>query len=246
MVLGGGPIGLRAAIELTLCGVSVHLVESRDAFVRLNVLHLWEWVEADLVELGLKVTLTLALTLTLTLTETQASLVRREWRLGVARALREWEAEKGARAAAENDALRRAHNDARARAAEPRAAFGGVALQRSNSLPRSGVRARAATPRLTPRHATPPLHATPRLGTPPRSAALRDSPERSPPRSPPRSSPRSPTRSPAPPLSPNKQRRQAAGGGRGAPREERWDGTPLMFRLTVAGWCKPRDAGLEP
>ena len=68
MVLGGGPIGLRAAIELALCGVSVHLVESRDAFVRLNVLHLWEWVEADLVELGLKVTLTLALTLTLTLT----------------------------------------------------------------------------------------------------------------------------------------------------------------------------------
>jgi len=55
VVLGGGPIGLRAAIELALCGVSVHLVESRDAFVRLNVLHLWEWVEADLVELGLKV-----------------------------------------------------------------------------------------------------------------------------------------------------------------------------------------------
>ena len=54
VVLGGGPIGLRAAIELALCGCSVHLIESRDKFVRLNVLHLWEWVEADLIELGIK------------------------------------------------------------------------------------------------------------------------------------------------------------------------------------------------
>ena len=29
-------------------------MESRAKFVRLNVLHLWEWVEADLIELGIK------------------------------------------------------------------------------------------------------------------------------------------------------------------------------------------------
>ena len=145
--------------------------------------------------------------------ETQASLRRREWRLGVARALRAWEAEKDARTAAENEAA-----EARA-AAEPQA-LGGVALQRSNSLPRSGMRARAATPR---------------AGTPPRSAALRDSPESSPPRSSlpwSRGSPASPGR-----LAGAARRRESA-----AAREERWDRLPLMFRLTVAGWCKRRRA----
>ena len=144
--------------------------------------------------------------------ETHASLARREWRQDVARALRAWEGEKDARTAAENAA----------RAAEPRP-LGGMALQRSNSLPRNGVRARAATPG---------------LGTPPRSAALRDAPGSSPPRSP----TRSPTRSPGSPVASGKlggaaRRRESA-----AAREERWDGMPLMFRLTVAGWCKPRRA----
>ena len=56
LVVGAGPIGLRAAIELALVGVhAVTVREKRCDFSRLNVLHLWEWVATDLKELGLAV-----------------------------------------------------------------------------------------------------------------------------------------------------------------------------------------------
>jgi hypothetical protein len=55
LVVGGGPIGLRCAIELALLGHTVHVVEKRQRFSRLNVLHLWDWVEYDMIELGIKV-----------------------------------------------------------------------------------------------------------------------------------------------------------------------------------------------
>ena len=47
IIVGCGPVGLRCAIELLLLGVSVTVVESRTRFTRMNVLHLWEWVEAE-------------------------------------------------------------------------------------------------------------------------------------------------------------------------------------------------------
>ena len=48
VVVGAGPIGLRTAIELALCGHAVRVLESRGAFTRLNVLHLWEWLTPSL------------------------------------------------------------------------------------------------------------------------------------------------------------------------------------------------------
>ena len=45
-----GPIGLRCAIELSLLGVTVHVLEARRSFSRLQVLHLWDWVELDLID----------------------------------------------------------------------------------------------------------------------------------------------------------------------------------------------------
>ena len=54
VVVGAGPVGLRTAIELTLLGVKVEVFEARERFSRLQVLHLWEWIECDLVELGVK------------------------------------------------------------------------------------------------------------------------------------------------------------------------------------------------
>ena len=45
---------MRCAIELALLGVSVEVLEAREAFSRLQVLHLWDWVEMDLVDLGFK------------------------------------------------------------------------------------------------------------------------------------------------------------------------------------------------
>ena len=51
-ILGGGPVGLRCAVELALLGSPVTVIESRASWTRLNVLHLWAWVEADLTELG--------------------------------------------------------------------------------------------------------------------------------------------------------------------------------------------------
>ena len=54
LVMGGGPIGLRCAVELALLGHSVLALEQRRSFTRLNVLHLWDWVSHDLAELGIK------------------------------------------------------------------------------------------------------------------------------------------------------------------------------------------------
>ena len=54
LVLGGGPIGLRCAVELAMLGHSVLALEQRTCFTRLNVLHLWESVSHDLAELGIK------------------------------------------------------------------------------------------------------------------------------------------------------------------------------------------------
>ena len=54
VIIGAGPVGLRCAIELAMLGVGVQVLESRDRFSRLQVLHLWDWVEADLIELGIK------------------------------------------------------------------------------------------------------------------------------------------------------------------------------------------------
>eukprot|EP00966_Prymnesium_polylepis_P289303 6682846-Prymnesium_polylepis.1 len=45
LIVGAGPVGLRTAIELTLLGARVTVTESRARFSRLNVLHLWDWVE---------------------------------------------------------------------------------------------------------------------------------------------------------------------------------------------------------
>jgi hypothetical protein len=53
-IIGAGPVGLRCALELSLCGSNVIVIEGRAAWTRLNVLHLWSWVEADLTELGVK------------------------------------------------------------------------------------------------------------------------------------------------------------------------------------------------
>ena len=47
-IVGAGPVGLRTAIELAFLGCRVEVLEARDGFSRLQVLHLWEWVEADL------------------------------------------------------------------------------------------------------------------------------------------------------------------------------------------------------
>lgn len=54
VMIGSGPVGLRCAIELALLGCRVEIFEARSSFTRLQVLHLWEWVEADLIELGIK------------------------------------------------------------------------------------------------------------------------------------------------------------------------------------------------
>ena len=54
-VVGAGPAGLRIAIELALAGSRVDVFEGRDGFSRLQVLHLWEWVEVDLAEIGVKI-----------------------------------------------------------------------------------------------------------------------------------------------------------------------------------------------
>ena len=53
-IVGAGPVGLRTAIELAMLGTRVELLEGRDDFSRLQVLHLWDWIEADLIDLGIK------------------------------------------------------------------------------------------------------------------------------------------------------------------------------------------------
>uniref|UniRef100_A0A672FJB2 F-actin monooxygenase n=1 Tax=Salarias fasciatus TaxID=181472 RepID=A0A672FJB2_SALFA len=54
LVVGGGPCGLRTAIELRLLGCKVVLIEKRDTFSRNNVLHLWPFAIHDLRGLGAK------------------------------------------------------------------------------------------------------------------------------------------------------------------------------------------------
>jgi len=54
MVIGGGPVGLRTAIEAQLLGAKVTVIEKRTSLTRNNVLHLWPWVIEDLKSLGAK------------------------------------------------------------------------------------------------------------------------------------------------------------------------------------------------
>ncbi|XP_009863839.1 PREDICTED: protein-methionine sulfoxide oxidase MICAL2 isoform X1 [Apaloderma vittatum] len=54
LIVGGGPCGLRTAIELAFLGAKVVVVEKRDAFSRNNVLHLWPFTIQDLRGLGAK------------------------------------------------------------------------------------------------------------------------------------------------------------------------------------------------
>ncbi|KAM3872130.1 F-actin-monooxygenase mical1 [Diretmus argenteus] len=54
LVLGAGPCGLRTAIELSLLGAQVLVVEKRETFSRNNVLHLWPYTIYDLRGLAAK------------------------------------------------------------------------------------------------------------------------------------------------------------------------------------------------
>ncbi|XP_034734184.1 protein-methionine sulfoxide oxidase mical2b isoform X7 [Etheostoma cragini] len=54
LIIGGGPCGLRTAIELALLGCKVVVIEKRDTFSRNNVLHLWPFTIHDLKGLGAK------------------------------------------------------------------------------------------------------------------------------------------------------------------------------------------------
>ncbi|KAL5010476.1 hypothetical protein ScPMuIL_012781 [Solemya velum] len=54
LVIGSGPCGLRAAIEVALLGAKSVVVEKRDNFSRNNVLHLWPFLITDLKNLGAK------------------------------------------------------------------------------------------------------------------------------------------------------------------------------------------------
>ncbi|XP_042347275.1 F-actin-monooxygenase mical1 [Plectropomus leopardus] len=54
LVLGAGPCGLRTAIELSLLGAQVVVLEKRESFSRNNVLHLWPYTIYDLRGLGAK------------------------------------------------------------------------------------------------------------------------------------------------------------------------------------------------
>uniref|UniRef100_A0A3B1K7J0 F-actin monooxygenase n=1 Tax=Astyanax mexicanus TaxID=7994 RepID=A0A3B1K7J0_ASTMX len=54
LIIGGGPCGLRTAIELALLGAKVVVIEKRDTFSRNNVLHLWPFTIHDLRNLGAK------------------------------------------------------------------------------------------------------------------------------------------------------------------------------------------------
>ncbi|KAL6437477.1 hypothetical protein ACFW04_005150 [Cataglyphis niger] len=54
LIIGGGPCGLRTAIEAQLLGAKVVVIEKRDRMSRNNVLHLWPFVIQDLRGLGAK------------------------------------------------------------------------------------------------------------------------------------------------------------------------------------------------
>ncbi|RQM22348.1 hypothetical protein B5M09_008858 [Aphanomyces astaci] len=55
LIVGGGPVGLRTAIEVALLGGDAIVVEKRANFNRENILHLFPWVVHDLTKLGAKV-----------------------------------------------------------------------------------------------------------------------------------------------------------------------------------------------
>lgn len=55
LVVGAGPCGLRAAIELRLLGAQVTVVEQRVGFSRINQLHIWSWCGEDLKGLGARI-----------------------------------------------------------------------------------------------------------------------------------------------------------------------------------------------
>ena len=52
--VGGGPVGLRLAIDCILLGCDVRVIEKRPSFSRNNVLHLWPFTIEDLRQLGAK------------------------------------------------------------------------------------------------------------------------------------------------------------------------------------------------
>ena len=54
LIIGGGPVGLRAAIECRMLGCKVIVVEKRTRITRNNVLHLWPFTIEDLKQLGAK------------------------------------------------------------------------------------------------------------------------------------------------------------------------------------------------
>ncbi|XP_035704208.1 F-actin-monooxygenase MICAL2 isoform X2 [Folsomia candida] len=54
LIIGGGPCGLRSAIEAQLLGAKTVLVEKRTNYTRNNVLHLWPFAISDLRNLGAK------------------------------------------------------------------------------------------------------------------------------------------------------------------------------------------------
>jgi len=54
LIIGGGPVGLRAAIECRMLGSKVVIVEKRTRITRNNVLHLWPFTIEDLKQLGAK------------------------------------------------------------------------------------------------------------------------------------------------------------------------------------------------
>ena len=54
-VIGAGPVGLRCAIELAMCGADVMVIEQRRTFTRANILKLWPFLVHDLRGLGAKI-----------------------------------------------------------------------------------------------------------------------------------------------------------------------------------------------
>ncbi|KAE9061191.1 hypothetical protein PF005_g22406 [Phytophthora fragariae] len=57
-IVGAGPVGLRAAVELALLGSHMSVLEKRTKFSRENMLHLWPWVVQDMASLGAKILFT--------------------------------------------------------------------------------------------------------------------------------------------------------------------------------------------
>jgi len=55
VVVGAGPCGLRAAIELRMLGAQVTVVDRRTTFTRINQLHIWSWCGEDMKALGARI-----------------------------------------------------------------------------------------------------------------------------------------------------------------------------------------------